>query len=88
MTDALPALEGTTSSETLAKQMNALHASRKAYIEIETNERIMGALRSKNRAAKDIYENGDMVYYKREGKERWLGPSKMVKWSLCDMAEF
>lgn len=53
-----------------------LHA--KHSIEIETNERIRRALHSKTRAAGDIYESGDMVYYKQERKERWLGPATVV----------
>jgi len=78
MTDSLPALAGTTSSETFAKHLNLLHSARKAYIETEASERIRRALRSKIRASEQRYENGDHVYYKREGKERWLGPAKVV----------
>ena len=71
-------LEGSTSSEIFAKHLNALHSSRRAYIETEANERIRRALRGKIRAAEDIFEKGDTVYYKREGKERWLGPATVV----------
>ena len=78
MTDGLPALEGSTSSETFAQHLNALHAARRAYIESERRERIRRALRHKVRAAEEIYENGDVVYYKREGKDRWLGPATFV----------
>ena len=78
MTDRLLALEGSTSSETFAEHLNALHAARKAYIETETNERIRRALRGKVRVAEDLYVNGDAFYYKREGKERWLGPAMVV----------
>lgn len=74
----LPALEGTTSSEAFAKHLNTLHETRKAYIQTEADERIRRALRSKVRAAEQVYENGDMVFYKREGTERWLGPGKVV----------
>ncbi|CAG2239162.1 unnamed protein product [Mytilus edulis] len=74
----LPALEGTTGSEAFAKHLNTLHETRKAYIQTEADERIRRALRSKVRAAEQVYENGDMVFYKREGKERWLGPGKVV----------
>ena len=35
MTDGLPGLEGSTSSEIFAKHLNALHSSRRAYIETE-----------------------------------------------------
>ena len=37
MTDKLPALHDTTTSETFAKQLNTLHASRKAFIDTEAN---------------------------------------------------
>ncbi|CAC5412668.1 unnamed protein product [Mytilus coruscus] len=74
----LPALEGTTSSEAFVKHLNTLHETRKAYIQTEADERIRSALRSKVTAAEQVYENGDMVFYKREGKERWLGPGKVV----------
>ena len=78
MTDKIPALDGTTTSETFAKHLNTLHASRKAFTDTEANERIRCALRTKVRAAEQIYANGDMVFYKREGKEKWLGPGKVV----------
>ena len=78
MTDGLPALEGSTSSERLAQHLNAMYATRRAYIESESNERIRRALRGKIRAAEDIYQQGDTVYYKREGRERWLGPATVV----------
>ena len=78
MTDGLPALIGATSSKVFADHLNALHESRRAYIQSESSERIRRALRTKVRAAEDIYENGDRVYYKREGKERWLGPATVV----------
>ena len=60
-----------------------MHASRKAFIDREANERIRRALRTKVRAAEQIYTNGDMVFYKRQGKEKRLGQwkffSKMEK---------
>ena len=37
MQDSLPGLEGSTSSETFAKHMNALHAARKAFIQSEAD---------------------------------------------------
>lgn len=78
MTDRLPALEGTTTSEVFAKHLNALHEARKSYIQTEADERIRRALRAKVRAAEQVYEHGDVVYYKRDGKERWLGPATVV----------
>ena len=78
MTDALPALEGITSSEIFAQHFNMLHKSRSAYIQTEADERIRRALRTKVRASEEVFEKGDTVYYKREGKERWLGPATVV----------
>ncbi len=78
MTDKPPALEGTTTSEVLAKHLNSLHAARRAFIQSETSERIRRALRSKMRASEQVFEHGDRVYYKREAHEKWLGPGKVV----------
>ena len=77
MTDKIPAIEGTSTSETFAKHLNTLHASRKALIDTEANERISCALRTKVRVAEQIYTNGDMVFYKREGKEKWWVQGKL-----------
>lgn len=78
LTDQLPASDGTTASENFANHLNALHASRRAFIESEANERIRRALRTKVRAAEQLYENGELVFYKREGKEKWLVPGKVM----------
>ena len=71
-------MEGVTTSESLAKHLNALHSARKAFIESEANERVRRALRGKVRASEQRYNHGDLVYYKRDGSERWLGPGKVV----------
>lgn len=92
MTDKLPALEGRTVSETFAKHLNLLHSTRRAYIEAEADERIRWALLNKVRAAEQCYEIKDLVYYKREGRDRWLEPGRVVfqdgKVFLFAMVEF
>ena len=40
LNDKPPALEGITSSEVVAKNLNALHAARKAFIENEASEKL------------------------------------------------
>ena len=57
---------------------NSLHKARKANIQIEANERIRRALCTKVRSAKQVYKHGDVVYYMRDGKDRWLGPASVV----------
>ena len=78
MRDKIPALIGSTSSEIFAKHLNALHTARKAYIQSESEERIRRALPYKVRVSEQFFNNGDNVFYKHEGKERWLGPGKVV----------
>ena len=78
MSENLPALEGSTSSEEFAKHLNVLHATRRAFIQSEADERVRRALRNKVRASEQLFEHGDRVFYKREGRERWLGPGKVV----------
>ena len=72
----LPSLEGTTFSETLATHLNVLHDARKAFIETENSERIRKALSRKICTNNTVYENGDIVWYRR--RNRWMGPGKVV----------
>ena len=44
MTENVPALHGTTSSEIFTSHLNVLHSARKAFIESESCERIRQAL--------------------------------------------
>lgn len=78
MVDPLPAMEGSTTSETLAKHLNALHASRKAFIEAESCGRIRTALRNRIRTGLFDLQRGEKVYYKRESVDRWLGPASVL----------
>ena len=58
-----PGLEGSASSKTFHKHMNALHEARKAYIQFEAEERIRHALRSKERTSEQFFDNRDLVFY-------------------------
>ena len=78
MNAKVPGLNETTGSEVFAKHLNALHASREAYIKSEAAEKIKRALRHKIRASQQIFNVGEAVYYKRDNKERWLGPAKVM----------
>ena len=70
LTDGLPALDGKTSSEVFAHHMNALHASRKAFIDSESSDRIRSALRRNFSTVNRVWCNGDTVWYKRERDSR------------------
>ena len=78
LTDEVPALEGSTTSETLARHLDSLHKARRAFIQSEADERIRRALRSKVRASEQVFEPGDHVFYKRDGHDRWLGLGKVI----------
>ena len=78
MTDGPPALEGRTMSEVFANHINALHASRRAFIETESSERVRKALLRKIRTNNQEFNFGDRVFYKRENAGGWKGPAKVV----------
>lgn len=77
MSDDLPALGG-TSSEMVAKHLNASHSARKAFISAETSDKIQWALRHKVRTTVGAFKNGDKVYFKREEKKEWKGPATVI----------
>lgn len=78
MTNKLPALESHTTSEKVAKHLNALHAARRAYIKAEASDRVKRALRHQVRAVEEVFNPGDKVYYKRDNSHRWRGPGKVL----------
>ena len=79
LSDKLPALEPTTSSDTVRTNLQALHSARKNYLEAENSDRIKRALRHQVRTFSDVkYENGDKVYYKRNKVKGWKGPGVVL----------
>ena len=75
---SLSALEEFTKSESFAHHLNALHASRKAFIETESCQKIKKALQCKVRTNEQVFQPGDRVHYKRDESEKWLGPAKVI----------
>lgn len=78
MDDSLPALEGTTISETLALHLNVKQASRQAFIKAESSEKIRRALRHQVRPVGNVFQNGVLVYYKRDDSKEWKGPGSVI----------
>ena len=78
MTDKLPALEGTTTSGIVTSHLNALHSARRAYIEVESSEKVRRALNHKIRANTTNFKTGEKVFYKRDGNNKWKGPGKVI----------
>lgn len=75
--DDLPALEGSSESKCVTEHLIGLHEARKAYIEVETSDRIRRALRKQTRNY-DNYITGDIVYYKRDDSNEWKGPGVVI----------
>ena len=59
-------------SEVFAHHLNVLHAVLKSFIQKNKKSSL------EQRASEQVFENGDGVFNKREGKEQWLGPGKVV----------
>ena len=79
MTDKLPALEGVTTSESVAAHINALYAGKKAFTEVQCDEKVRKALRHKVRAVERTYKAGEQVFFRRDGdKARWRGPATVL----------
>ena len=79
MEDKLPALEGVTTSQSLAAHITALYAGRKAFSEAMCDEKVRKALRHKVRAVERTYGAGEQVYYRRDGdKAAWRGPATVL----------
>lgn len=80
LNDKLPALEGVSTSEIVASNLNAMHAARKQFIMCESSEKLRRALRHQVRTSTtQSYKNGD-VFYKRNFCDRWLGPGTVIGW--------
>ena len=79
LNDKLLALEGVSTSEVVADNLNAMHAARKQFIECEFSEKLKRALRHQVRISiAQTYKNGDTVLYKRNMCDRWLGPGTVI----------
>ena len=74
--DKLPAMNGVTTSESVAAHISALHKSRIAFTEAMCDQKVRRALRHKVRAVERTYAAGEKVYYRRDSdKAEWRGPA-------------
>ena len=62
----------------IAKHLHAMNSACKAFIQSESCSKLKLALKSKIRTNEDVYDHGDVVYYKRECDDKWIGPAKVV----------
>ena len=78
MDDDLPALEGTSSEEVIARHLNASLSARKAFISAQASEKIRRALKGNVRQSRKIFTDGDKVYFKRPDRKEWSGPATVI----------
>ena len=79
LTDKLPALESTTLSDIIQKNMEAMHKARQNFVQAESSEQIQRALHHKVRSYADVkYSNGDKVFYRRKNFKGWKGPGVVL----------
>ena len=69
LNDELPALEGTTSSDIIARHSNACHAAMRAFMASQASEKVRRALKAQVRSSRKSFNNGEKVYFKRPGKK-------------------
>ena len=77
--DDVPTFSDYKTSETVAKHLNAIYSARREQLKAEAAARIKRALEHQTR---EIYseeiKNNDLVFYKRDGDNRWRGPGSVI----------
>ena len=75
----IAALETATHSDIVLKNLTAMRAARKAFIESEANERLQRAIRHQTRQSTPyIFQNGNSVYFKKDSSNEWQGPGTVI----------
>ena len=65
-------------SPELENHLSAMHSARRAFVKAESSEKIKRAIRHPVRSCKQMFQNGDKVFYKREDNPQWRGPGKVL----------
>ena len=79
MDDKLPALEATTTSQSLAAHITAMYAGRQAFPKAMCDRKARKAQRHKVRAVERVYDYGEQVYFERDGdKGTCRGPGQIL----------
>ena len=75
----LPAMEKTSISAVLEKNLQAMRKAREEFVKAESSNKIKRALRSQVRTCNYVYlDNGTKVYFKRNNVDRWHGPGLVI----------
>ena len=75
----MSALENKTTSEIVAKNLNALHQARQNYITSESSSKIKQAFKHQVQTYSDVICNtGDIVFYKQKDNLNLKGPASVI----------
>ena len=72
ITDPLPTWDNEGIPDCLAKHLNAMKATKEAFIKSEDSKKLKLALESKVRTNNQTYTTGDRIYFKRAGYNKWF----------------
>ena len=77
--DLLPTFKNKTTSDIVAKNLNALHQARQNFIKSEYSSKIKQAFKHQVWTYSDvIYNTCDLVYYKQKDHLNWKGPASVI----------
>ena len=62
----------------IASHLTTLHAARKAFIELESSNKLKIALHKNTRSIVNKYNIGEEVFYKRNDSPGWKSPAKVL----------
>ena len=65
-------------NEIVIKHLNTFHATRQVFITAESSRKMKLALRKHTRNARDLFEIGAKVYFKRNIDKKWRGPRQVT----------
>ena len=75
----LPGLQDVSSSELVRKNLNAVHSARGEFIKSQSDEKVKQALRHNVYPTDlDLLKDDDEVFYKRNARDEWHGPGKII----------
>ena len=78
MNEGLLALIGRLFSEMLNHHLDVLHKAREAFTVSENSDQIQRALRRKICTKNAVYNNGDLVWYRKRDHDRDMDPGKVI----------
>ena len=79
LNNRVPTLEEISTNELVANNLNAMHAAR-SFVENESSEKIRARQPLIQSAFPQKYTNSDLVYFKRNESEKWMGPGTVIGW--------